>query len=120
MLEVRDCPIETTMSLIGGKWKILILKNLLVLGNKRFGELKRGIPGISSKVLTNQLNEMIADHLIQKTVFAEVPPHTEYDLTPVGMSLQPILTSMFLWGTNFKELLANGELEDFKQEDQVV
>ena len=105
MLQVHECPVETTMSLIGGKWKILIIK-LLASGTKRYGALKEGITGISAKVLTAQLNELIADHLVEKTVFAEVPPHTEYTLTELGRSLLPIIYSMRLWGEEFKAKLA--------------
>ena len=90
------------MSLIGGKWKILILK-LLMLKKYRFGEIKRELHGISAKVLTDQLNEMIEDGIVFKKIYAEVPPRTEYSLSPLGISLVPILRAMGMWGNVFKQ-----------------
>lgn len=92
------CPVETTLSLIGDKWKVLILRDLLP-GTKRFGELKRSIGSVSQKVLTAQLRDMEEKGLLTRTVFAEVPPRVEYSLTPTGYSLKPILDAMASWGT---------------------
>ena len=84
------CPVETTLMLIGDKWKVLILRDLMP-GTKRFGELKKSIGSVSQKVLTAQLRDM-----------AEVPPRVEYSLTPLGQSLKPILDQMVKWGENYK------------------
>lgn len=100
-----DCPVETNLTLIGDKWKVLILRDLLT-GTKRFGELKKSITGVSQKVLTAQLRAMEASGLITRTVYAEVPPRVEYSLTELGMSLKPILDAMLVWGTQYKTSLA--------------
>ena len=102
MLQIVDCPVETTLSLIGGKWKVLVIK-ALTTGKKRYNELRKIIPNVSAKVLTAQLNEMIDDGLVTKEIFAEVPPRTEYELTEIGVSLLPVLITLRLWGTAFKE-----------------
>ena len=96
------CPVETTLMLIGNKWKVLIIRDLLT-GTKRFGELKKSIGKVSQKVLTTQLRDMEEDGLITRTVYAEVPPKVEYSLTELGKSLQPILNAMLQWGTEYKE-----------------
>ena len=93
--ELPACPVETTLMLIGDKWKVLILRDLLD-GTKRFGELKKSIGGVSQKVLTAQLRAMEASGLVHREVYAEVPPRVEYSLTELGRSLQPILDSMVL------------------------
>ena len=95
------CPVETTLSLIGDKWKVLILRDLLP-GTKRFGELKKSVVDVSQKVLTAQLREMEGDGLLTRTVYAEVPPRVEYSLTPLGQSLKPILDAMYSWGEWYK------------------
>lgn len=100
--ELPPCPVETTLLLIGDKWKVLILRDLLA-GTKRFGELKSSIGTISQKVLTQNLRAMEADGLVERTVYAEVPPRVEYTLTHLGKSLEPILKSMWNWGTQYKE-----------------
>lgn len=97
MKKISDCPVETTLFLIGNKWKVLILRDLMD-GTKRFGELKTSIGKISQKVLTSNLREMELQGLVTRTVFAEVPPRVEYTLTKTGYSLKPILDAMFLWG----------------------
>ncbi|MEG6569269.1 helix-turn-helix domain-containing protein [Thermoanaerobacterium thermosaccharolyticum] len=102
--ELPSCPVETTLSLIGNKWKILILRELLK-GTKRFNELKKAIDSISQKVLTQQLRSMEEDGLVKRKVYAEVPPKVEYSLTELGISLKPILDSMYLWGEQYKEKL---------------
>ena len=95
------CPVETTLLLIGSKWKVLILRDLID-GKKRFGELKRSVGSVSQKVLTAQLREMEADGLVKRTVFAEVPPRVEYELTALGLTLKPILESLWTWGEAYQ------------------
>jgi DNA-binding HxlR family transcriptional regulator len=97
-----DCPVETTLQLIGDKWKVLIIRDLLT-GTKRFNELMRSVTGITQKVLTSHLRAMEAAGLVTRTVYPEVPPKVEYNLTETGFSLKPILDSMVTWGTNYKE-----------------
>ena len=92
---------ETTLTLIGDKWKVLIIRDLLT-GTKRFGELKKSIGSVSQKVLTAQLRAMEENGLLSRTVYAEVPPRVEYTLTETGYSLKPILDSMWAWGTKYK------------------
>lgn len=96
-----SCPVETTLTLIGDKWKVLILRDLL-MGTKRFGELKRSIGTVSQKVLTAQLRDMEASGLLTRMVYAEVPPRVEYTLTETGYSLKPILDAMWAWGEDYK------------------
>lgn len=98
------CPVETTLMLIGDKWKVLILRDLLP-GTKRFGELKKSIGTISQKVLTAQLRDMEGNGLVHREVYAEVPPRVEYSLTERGKSLKPILDSMRTWGEAYKASL---------------
>ena len=95
------CPVETTLLLIGSKWKVLILRDLAE-GTRRFGELRRSVTGISQKVLTNALREMEADGLVTRTVYPEVPPRVEYDLTPLGQSLAPVLAALRAWGEDYQ------------------
>ena len=99
--ELPACPVETTLMLIGDKWKVLILRDLMP-GTKRFGELKKSIGSVSQKVLTAQLRDMEANGLVDRKVYAEVPPRVEYSLTEVGRSLKPILDSMGCWGEEYK------------------
>ena len=96
------CPVETTLMLIGNKWKVLILRDLME-GTRRFGELKRSIGSVSQKVLTQQLRAMEADGLVHREVYAEVPPRVEYSLTDLGLSLKPILDAMREWGEDYKK-----------------
>lgn len=97
-----DCPVETTLKLIGDKWKVLIIRDLLT-GTKRFGELKSSVTGITQKVLTSNLRAMEADGLVIRKVYPVVPPKVEYSLTETGKSLSPILDSMLAWGNQYKE-----------------
>lgn len=99
--ELPACPVETTLTLIGDKWKVLILRDLLP-GTKRFGELKKSIGSVSQKVLTAQLRDMEENGLINRKVYAEVPPRVEYSLTDLGKSLEPILDAMWNWGEGYK------------------
>ena len=101
--ELPACPVEITMGLIGDKWKVLIIRDLLT-GTKRFGELKKSLTGITQKVLTNNLRQMEASSLINRKVYAEVPPRVEYSLTETGLSLKPILDSMVQWGNEYREM----------------
>ena len=100
--ELPECPVATTVSLIGSKWKLLIMRNLLVRP-WRFNELKNNLEGISQKVLTDSLRSMEEDGIITRTVYPEVPPHVEYALSELGESMRPIIQSMEAWGTNYKE-----------------
>ena len=100
--ELPACPVETTLALIGDKWKVLILRDLLP-GTKRFGELKRSIGNVSQKVLTAQLRDMEEKGLVFREVFAEVPPRVEYSLTELGHSLKPVLDAMSDWGAEYKQ-----------------
>ena len=95
------CPVETTLTMIGDKWKVLILRDLMP-GTKRFGELKKSIGSVSQKVLTAQLRDMEESGLLTRTVYAEVPPRVEYRLTDLGRSLAPILDAMRNWGEAYK------------------
>ena len=101
---IPACPVEMTLQLIGDKWKILILRDLLT-GTKRFGELKKSVTGITQKVLTSNLRDMESSGLLTREVFPEVPPRVEYTLTDTGYSLKPILDSMYSWGENYKRNL---------------
>lgn len=95
------CPVETTLTLIGDKWKVLILRDLLP-GTKRFGELKKSIGSVSQKVLTAQLRDMEENGLVSRKVYAEVPPRVEYTLTELGYSLKPVLDALWNWGEDYK------------------
>ena len=96
------CPVETTLMLIGDKWKVLILRDLRS-GTKRFGELKKSVTGISQKVLTSNLRDMEEKGLLTREVFPEVPPRVEYTLTELGQSMSPILDAMAKWGAEFRD-----------------
>ena len=101
--ELPDCPVATTVALIGSKWKLLIIRNLLQRP-WRFNELKRDLTGISQKVLTDSLRSMEEDGLITRTVYPEVPPRVEYALSDLGQTLKPILDSMVEWGNAYKQM----------------
>lgn len=102
--ELPACPVATTVSLIGSKWKILIMRNLLVR-SWRFNELKKDLDGISQKVLTDSLRSMEDDGIVTRTVYAEVPPRVESALSPLGESMRPIMDAMEKWGTEYKKSL---------------
>ena len=103
--ELPDCPVATTVQLIGNKWKLLILRNLL--GRPwRFNEMLRSIPGISQKVLTDNLRALETDGIIIRTVFPEVPPRVEYSLSELGDSMRPIIKAMENWGNDYKAQVA--------------
>ena len=99
--ELPPCPVETTLMLISDRWKVLILRDLMP-GTKRFGELKKSIGHVTQKVLTANLREMEAQGLLQRKVYAEVPPRVEYTLTDLGRSLKPVLDAMCSWGEQYK------------------
>ncbi|MBQ3299010.1 MAG: helix-turn-helix transcriptional regulator [Ruminococcus sp.] len=99
--ELPDCPVATTVSLIGSKWKLLILRNLLQRP-WRFNELKKSLDGISQKVLTDSLRSMEEDGIITRTVYPEVPPRVEYALSDLGESMRPIIKSMEAFGLDYK------------------
>ena len=101
---IPDCPVEMTLQLIGDKWKVLIIRDLMT-GTKRFNELMRSVSGITQKVLTSHLRAMEKDGLVTRTVYPEVPPKVEYTLTGTGYSLKPILDSMYTWGNEYKPSL---------------
>lgn len=102
--ELPPCPVATTLMLIGNKWKIFIIQQLMDR-TFRFSELRRAIPGISEKVLTDNLRAMEKDGLITRTVFPEVPPRTEYALSELGNTMRPIIESMATWGTGYQQIV---------------
>lgn len=96
-----ECPVATTVQLIGSKWKLLILRDLLT-GTKRYNELRRSLPEISQKVLTSSLKSMVDDGIVLRTAYPEVPPRVEYSLTDLGESMRPVIKVMEQWGTEYK------------------
>lgn len=102
--ELPECPVVTTVQLIGSKWKLLIIRNLQTRP-WRFNELKKDLEGISQKVLTDSLRSMEEDGIIIRTVYPEVPPRVEYSLSELGQSMKPILDSMAKWGNDYKASL---------------
>ncbi len=105
--ELPECAVATTVQVIGSKWKLLILRNLLQRP-WRFNELKKDLSGISQKVLTDSLRAMEADGIVDRTVYAEVPPRVEYTLNDLGETLRPILDAMEAWGMDYQEMVRNG------------
>lgn len=99
--EMPACPVATTVQLIGSKWKLLILRNLLA-HPWRFNELRKSLEGISQKVLTDSLRSMEEDGLVTRTVYPEVPPRVEYSVSPLGESMRPIIQAMEQWGAQYK------------------
>ncbi len=102
--ELPDCPVQTTVQLIGNKWKILILRNLMTRP-WRFNEMQRSIPGISQKVLTDNLRALESDGIITRTVYPEVPPRVEYALSDLGDSMRPIISAMEAWGRGYQRIV---------------
>lgn len=100
--ELPECPVATTVSLIGSKWKLLIMRNLLARP-WRFNELQKSLDGVSQKVLTDSLRSMESDGIIVRTVYPEVPPRVEYSLSELGESMRPIINSMEEWGLDYKK-----------------
>lgn len=101
--ELPECPVATTVQLIGNKWKLLIIRNLLA-SPQRFTEILNTVPGISRKVLTDNLRSLESDGIIQREVFAQVPPRVVYSLSELGKTLRPILNAMYDWGSYYKDL----------------
>ena len=101
MVELPACPVEVTLSVIGNKWKVLIIRDLMG-GTRRFGELRKSIGGISQKVLTSNLRDMEAEGLLTRRSYNEIPPRVEYTLTELGRSLDPVLASMVEWGESYR------------------
>ncbi|MCI8757339.1 MAG: helix-turn-helix transcriptional regulator [Oscillospiraceae bacterium] len=104
--EMPACPVATTVALIGSKWKLLIIRNLLVRP-WRFNELKKDLSGISQKVLTDSLRSLESDGIITRTVYPEVPPRVEYALSELGTSMRPIMDAMEAWGNFYKKMMEN-------------
>lgn len=100
-----ECPVETTLRLIGNKWQVLIVRDLLANGTMRFSELRRSVGDVSHKVLTTNLRAMESAGSVRREVFPEVPPRVEYQLTELGRSLQPVLDALRNWGDNYKQSL---------------
>lgn len=100
--ELPECPVATCVQLIGNKWKILILRNLVYNDIQRFGDFVKTIPAISKKVLTDNLRALEGDGLVLREVFAEVPPRVEYSLSPLGKTLKPVFDAMSAWGADYK------------------
>lgn len=103
--ELPPCPVATTVYLIGNKWKLLILRELIVTENIRFGQLRKNVDGISQKVLTQNLRELENDMLVKRKIYAEVPPRVEYSLTDIGKTLIPIMNSLAKWGNEYKNMI---------------
>ena len=101
MRELPLCPVEVSLTMIGDKWKVLILRELMS-GTKRFGEIMSAINSVSQKVLTQKLREMESDGLLNRVAYAEIPPRVEYTLTALGLSLQPVLDSLKEWGEQYR------------------
>ena len=99
--DLPKCPIETTLKMLGCKWKVLIIRELLD-GTKRFGELKKSVVGITQKVLTSKLREMEELGLLERKIYPQIPPKVEYTLTDIGYSLRPVLESLKCWGKDYK------------------
>ena len=103
--ELPECPVATCVQIIGHTWKLLIIRNLVYNEVQRFTDFSKSIPGISKKVLTDNLRALQDDGLVEREVFAEVPPRVEYSLTDLGKTLRPILEAMQEWGTDYKAKL---------------
>jgi len=105
--ELPSCPVQITLSLMDNKWKALIIGEILFEGTQRFNELKKALPNISQKILTQNLRSMEDSGLIRRKVYAEVPPRVEYSLTDLGLSLRPIIDSMMKWGEEYRDKAVN-------------
>ena len=106
--EMPACPVATTVQLVGSKWNLLILRNLL-LRSWRFNELRKDLQGVSQKVLADSLRSLESDGIVARTVYPEVPPKVEYSLTPLGESLRPVLDAMERWGLEYKRQILEGQ-----------
>ncbi|MBG0776253.1 MAG: helix-turn-helix transcriptional regulator [Desulfovibrionaceae bacterium] len=103
------CTVELALQVIGGKWKPIILFHLATGGTQRFSELKRSVPSITQKMLTQQLRELEADDMVHREVFPQVPPRVEYSLTDLGRSVMPVLRELQLWGAKFEQQLGGAQ-----------
>ena len=110
-MNLPNCPVETTLMIIGDKWKVLILRDLMD-GTKRFGELKKSLGDITQKVLTSNLRMLEEKGLLVRQVYAQIPPRVEYTLTAVGYSLKPVIEAMLAWGAEYRENMLLG-IENF-------
>lgn len=106
------CPVEATVSLIGGKWKCVILWHLHTEGTLRFSELRRRIPGVTQRTMTNQLRELEEDRLVHREVYPQVPPKVEYSMTEMGRGLGPILMALQAWGDEHIDLFGKPKASD--------
>jgi DNA-binding HxlR family transcriptional regulator len=113
------CPVESTLSFLDGKWKGVILYHLLEEGTLRFNELRRRIPSVTQRMLTKQLRELEDAGVLQRTVFAVVPPRVDYSLTPLGLSLEPVVTALAAWGSEHV-VCSNGEKRVVAPEEQAT
>ncbi|WP_172136577.1 helix-turn-helix domain-containing protein [Adlercreutzia sp. ZJ473] len=109
--ELPACPVETTLLLIGNKWQVLILRDLVLNGTMRFKELQRSIGSISQKVLTSNLRAMEESGIVHREVFAEVPPRVEYSLTELGLTLKSVLDALWDWGLSYQERVKRSHSE---------
>lgn len=107
--ELPECPVETTAKIIGSKWKLMILRDLLG-GTKRYNELRKSIPEISQKVLTENLKAMEKDSLVIRKAYAEVPPRVEYSLSELGVGMQPLVIAMAEWGTVYQKIVKDASM----------
>lgn len=114
-MEPELCRVEDALGILVGKWKPIILLILLTEGTKRFSELKRGVPGITQKMLTNQLRELEDEDIISRKVYPQVPPKVEYSMTEYGRSLEPILIAMHDWGTAHTQRKSNKKQKEQSQ-----
>lgn len=113
--DLPKCPIDTTLKMLGCRWKVLIIRELLN-GTRRFGELKKAVTGITQKVLTAKLREMEELGLLERKVYPQIPPKVEYTLTDIGYSLRPVLDSLKEWGKDYKHYTKLLEKHSFKNE----
>lgn len=111
MNQLPACPVETTLLMIGDKWVVLIIRDLLT-GTKRFGELQKSLKGISQKVLTEKLRSMEEKGIVNRTVYPEVPPKVEYSLTDFGCTLSPVMDALSDWGMSYKKMIADNQTSD--------
>lgn len=102
--DLPQCPLETSASLIGSKWRLMILRDLMMNGHMRFGDLRRSVNGISQKVLTANLRDLEDHGIVLRRVYAEVPPHVEYSLTELGETLKPVIEALWQWGEEYRAL----------------
>jgi DNA-binding HxlR family transcriptional regulator len=101
ILDENSCPVTATMVVLGGKWKAILINAIYLTSPSRFGELKKTVKGITQSMLTAQLRELEEDGIIQRKIYAEIPPRVEYTLTPFGLTLKPVMQALALWGTEY-------------------